>query len=39
MKKSIIPSKLIPSEKEELIRLRAEYLKTENEAIKNIALR
>ena len=42
MKKSIIPSKLTPSEKEELIRLRAEteYLRTENEAIKKlIALR
>lgn len=37
MKKSIIPSELTPSEKEELLRLRAEteYLRTENEAIKN----
>lgn len=42
MKKSIKPSELTPSEKEELIRLRAEteYLRTENEAIKKlIALR
>lgn len=42
MKKSKKPSQLIPSEKEELIRLRAEteYLRTENEAIKKlIALR
>lgn len=37
MKKSIIPSEFTFSEKEELIRLRAEaeYLRTENEAIKN----
>ena len=36
-KKSIISSELTSPEKEELIRLRAEteYLKTENEAIKN----
>lgn len=42
MKKEHIPNELLPSEKEELIRLRAEtkYLKTENEAIKKlIALR
>lgn len=42
MKKSKKPNELIPSEKEELIRLRAEteYLRTENEAIKKlIALR
>lgn len=42
MKKDSIPTELTPSEREELIRLRAEteYLKTENEAIKKlIALR
>lgn len=42
MKKDHVPNKLLPSEKEELIRLRAEtkYLRTENEAIKKlIALR
>lgn len=42
MKKSIISSELTPSEKEELIRLRAEneYIKTEIAAIKKrIALR
>lgn len=42
MKKEHIPNELLPSEKEELIRLRAEtkYLKAENEAIKKlIALR
>lgn len=42
MKKTIKPNELTPSEKEELIRLRAEteYLKAENEAIKKlIALR
>ena len=38
MKKDHIPNKLSSSEKEELIRLRAEtkYLRTENEAIKKI---
>ncbi len=41
MKKSIISSELTPSEKEELIRLRAEneYIKTEIAAKKRIALR
>ena len=42
MKKENSPTKLTPSEREELIRLRAEteYLRTENEAIKKlIALR
>lgn len=37
MKKKIVPAELTPSEREELIRLRAEneYLRTENEVIKN----
>ena len=37
MKKKITPAELTPSEREELIRLRAEneYLRTENEVIKN----
>ena len=42
MKKKIVPAELTPSEREELIRLRAEneYLRTENEVIKKrIALR
>ena len=42
MKKKVIPNDLTPSEREELIRLRAEteYLKAENEVIKKlIALR
>ena len=41
MKKSIILSELIPSEKEELISLRAEteYRRTENEAIKGLTSR
>ncbi|MCT7747318.1 hypothetical protein [Lactobacillus iners] len=42
MSKKFKPTDLTPSEREELIRLRAEteYLKTENEAIKKlIALR
>ena len=42
MKKTVKPSELSISEREELIRLRAEteYLRTENEAIKKeIALR
>ena len=42
MKKKIVPAGLTPSEREELIRLRAEneYLRTENEVIKKrIALR
>ena len=42
MKKKEIPAELTPSEREELIRLRAEieYLKAENEVIKKrIALR
>ena len=36
MKKKIVPAELTPSEREELIRLRAEneYLRTENEVIK-----
>ena len=42
MKKKIVPAELTLSEREELIRLRAEneYLRTENEVIKKrIALR
>ena len=41
MKKSIILSELIPSEKEELISLRAEteYRRTENEAITGLTSR
>ena len=42
MKKKVVPSELTPSEREELIRLRAEneYLRAENEVIKKqIALR
>ena len=42
MKKKIVPAELTPSERDELIRLRAEneYLRTENEVIKKeIALR
>ena len=42
MKKKAVPAELTPSEREELIRLRAEneYLKVENEVIKKrIALR
>ena len=37
MKKCVKSTELTPSEREELIRLRAEteYLKAENEAIKN----
>ena len=42
MKKKAVPAELTPSEREELIRLRAEneYLKAENEVIKKrLALR
>lgn len=42
MKKKVVPAELTPSEREEIIRLRAEneYLRTENEVIKKeIALR
>ena len=42
MKKKIVPAELTPSEREEMIRLRAEneYLRAENEVIKKrIALR
>ena len=37
MKKKAVPAELTPSERDELIRLRAEneYLKAENEVIKN----
>ena len=42
MEKKIVPAELTPSEREEMIRLRAEneYLRAENEVIKKeIALR